>query len=97
MENNHNNQNKQNMDSKRKRNKDEKANHVSLHCKKRHTRECLKSSNKYFACGEAGHIKKNSPKLKKDNAPVLAKLKVANVGDASRDNLVQRMIIVSEI
>ena len=82
--NNQNNQNnKQNGNGKRKRNEDEKTLPVCPSCKRHHTGECLKSSNKCYACGEAGHIKRNCPKVndKKDNALVLAKLNAVNARD----------------
>lgn len=77
------------MDLKRKRNENEKINHVCPHCKKRRNGDCPKSSNKCFTCGETRHIKKNYPKLKdKDNAPLPDNLNAANAGDGARNNLV---------
>lgn len=77
------------MDLKRKRNENEKTNHVCPHCKKRCNGDCPKSSNKCFTYGETGHINKNYPKLKdKDNAPLPDNLNAANVGDGARNNLV---------
>lgn len=65
----HNNQNnKQYGDGKRERNEDQGR---QIWC---HTSECLRSSNKCFACGETSHIKKNYPNAKEDNALVPNKL-----------------------
>lgn len=89
------------MDAKRKRNENwgEKTNPVCPSNRRCHTGECLKSSNKCFACGEAGDIKKNCPKLTetKKNASVPAMLNIANARDAARNNLAQVMITISSI
>lgn len=39
-------------------------------CKRRHSMECLKNSNKCFICEEAGNLKKDYPKNKDQKAPM---------------------------
>lgn len=47
----------------------------------------MKNSNKCFIYGDTGHLKKDYPKAKDHNAPVPAKLNVANARDVARNNL----------